>query len=132
MPRLVTCPHCGRVHSTVYHCSDKPRRKYVRKEVEKGRYTSAWHQKSEEIKERSNYLCAVCLDNRILTYDGLEVHHIVKIADRPELLLEDSNLICLCVQHHKRADRGCISPDYLMRLARLRDTPPPIDDGLLS
>ena len=104
----------------------------MRKEVEKGRYTSAWHQKSEEIKERSNYLCAVCLDNRILTYDGLEVHHIVKIADRPELLLEDSNLICLCVQHHKRADRGCISPDYLMRLARLRDTPPPIDDGLLS
>ena len=68
-------------------------------------------------------MCAYCLMQKELTYENLEVHHVVKLNERPDLLLEDSNLICLCVKHHKQADCGEISKTDLYRLIRLRDTP---------
>ena len=97
-------------------------------DADKLRNTTAWHNKAEEIKERSKYLCAVCVDlwkndhsfSR-LTSEELEVHHITKLRDDPDLLLEDSNLICLCRRHHRSADRGHLTPDYLRRLAEERD-----------
>ena len=85
------------------------------------RQTNKWHSKSLEIRERSHWLCAVCLDHKVITHESLEVHHIIKLRDNPELLLEDSNLICLCTKHHKQADEGEIDVDYLRMLAQMRD-----------
>lgn len=49
------------------------------------------------------------------TYNGLEVHHIEKVRDRKDLLLDDDNLICLCVEHHKQADKGILSKEFLKK-----------------
>lgn len=81
----------------------------------------AWTIKAKEIKERANNLCEVCKQNGRYTYNNLEVHHITKVADNPDGLLDDSNLICLCVEHHKQADKGLIDKNYLTRLALMRD-----------
>lgn len=120
---LTSCRYCGRIHDSQYDCGKKPRRRYERKESESGRYTYKWQLKSREIKERSHYLCAYCRAHNELTYRELEVHHIIKLNERPDLLLEDSNLICLCVKHHKQADRGELQPKDLYPLVKLRDTP---------
>ena len=48
----------------------------------------------------------------------------MKLTDRPDLLLEDGNLICLCVRHHERAESGEISRKELYELVKTRDDPP--------
>lgn len=120
---LKSCAYCGRIHDKNFRCreSRKARGRYERKENEAGRYTWAWRLKSEEIKERSAYLCAVCVKEKTLTHDELETHHIIKLTEAPELLLEDSNLICLCRRHHAMADDNLISEEYLRALVRERD-----------
>lgn len=86
------------------------------------RNLNKWHLKSREIRERSLYLCSVCQDKgETRADDDLEVHHIVKLRDDPSGLLDDDNLIALCVLHHKQADRGELSVDYLRQLAQKRD-----------
>ena len=111
------CSRCGKVHPSTYAChigvTATPEMRL--------RSTSRWKRKREQIKEASNYLCAVCREEGRYIYEGIEVHHITKLRDRPDLLLDDDNLIPLCVTHHKMADEGKIDPDYLRKLARRRD-----------
>ena len=86
------------------------------------RRRTSWTNKSREIRERSLYLCAVCKDQgNANADDDIEVHHIVKLRDDPSGLLDDDNLVCLCTYHHKQADRGELSVDYLRELAQKRD-----------
>jgi 5-methylcytosine-specific restriction endonuclease McrA len=85
------------------------------------RSTYSWTKKSEQIREKANYLCEVCRDLGIFTYDNIEVHHIVKIKDDKDKLLLDENLICLCQEHHKQADNNQIDKDYLYQLAKERE-----------
>lgn len=113
------CSKCGRIHKANEECPLK--RTYKITEESKLRNTYKWHTKAEEIKERSKYLCSVCKDKGRYTYKGLETHHIEKVKDRPDLLIDDSNLICLCVECHKKADAGDIDKEYLHRLAEERD-----------
>lgn len=113
------CSRCGKIHSSKYKCNVG--RVYNGGEERQLRNTNAWHKKAEEIKERSSFLCAACREEGIYTYDGLEVHHIVKVKDDPSLLLDDSNLVCLCVKHHKLADRGEISGEKLNKWVNERD-----------
>lgn len=90
-------------------------------ETRKIRNCHQWHQKAEQIKQDSKYLCAVCLDEGIYNYNNLEVHHIIKLRDAKEKLLDDDNLICLCRKHHIEADDGTISKDYLYNLVSKRN-----------
>ena len=121
------CSRCGKIHAYNVKCNAGRDWNKYKTDADKLHNTTAWHNKAEDIKERSMYLCAVCADewktkgNRINADADLEVHHITKLRDDPDLLLEDSNLICLCVKHHKNADRGLIDPDYLRRLSEQRD-----------
>lgn len=85
------------------------------------RNTHAWHTKAEQIKKDSKYLCSVCKEKGIYNYNDLEVHHIIKIRDDKSKLLDNYNLICLCVYHHKLADKGKIKADYLLNLAKKRE-----------
>ena len=128
---LRSCPYCGRIHPVGYECPAKTKRVYKNSSERKQRQTYSWHKKSEEIRKRSGYMCAVCKDKgeylhnadalREQRLTGLEVHHITKLRDGGELL-DDSNLICLCVRHHKQADNNEIEADYLRRLAEERDS----------
>lgn len=119
MARLKACSVCGKIHDARIKCIRRDARLDREHQL---RQTNKWHSKSLEIRERSHWLCAVCLDEGIINHESLEVHHITKLRDNPNLLLEDTNLICLCTAHHKQADDGLIEPDYLRELAKHRDS----------
>lgn len=117
------CSRCGRMHPTSYICNvNKGKRKYVGGEERKLRSSNKWTEKSKEIRERANFLCEVCKDHGVYNYRDLEVHHIIKLTRDTGGLLDNSNLICLCVEHHKEADRGSLSIDYLRELAQKRES----------
>ena len=99
---LKACPWCGRIHDSREDCGRRPPKKYRREESERGRNTRAWKRKAEQIKTDSHYLCENCLSQGVLTWDGLEAHHIIKLRERPDLLLDDDNLVCLCEKCHKK------------------------------
>lgn len=120
MARLRSCSVCGKIHSDAIKCKKPIERTDA--QAYALRQTNKWHSKSYEIRERSSWLCAVCKDQGTITYADLDVHHIHKLQNNPELLLDDANLICLCKQHHKMADDGLIEIEYLERLARERDS----------
>lgn len=118
MARLKACSVCGKIHSADIKCV----RKDARADKEhKLRQTNKWHNKSLEIRERSHWLCAVCKSYGIYNHESLEVHHIRKLRDYPEGLLDDANLICLCTTHHKMADDGLLDVEFLIRLVNQRD-----------
>lgn len=118
MSDLKSCSRCGKIHARSYKCNVG--RVYKKTEDDKLRSTWAWTKKAKQIKEDANGLCEVCRAQGVYTYDGLEVHHITKIREDTKGLLEDDNLICLCVRHHKEADEGEIDAEYLRELARKR------------
>ena len=113
------CSKCGKLHSYNYKCTvNRP----VRDDEEsKLRNKSKWHKKSEEIRQASNYLCEICKLEGIYNYKRIEVHHIDKVKDRPDRLLDNYNLISLCNEHHRLADEGKIDKDYLFKLAEARE-----------
>ena len=114
------CSKCGKIHSTKYKCTHNQKwdnDKYGTSEERKLRNTSAWANKSKAIREQAQYLCEVCRDKGIYNYRGIEVHHITKLREDKTGLLDDDNLVCLCQFHHKQADRGQLSKEYLTKLA---------------
>ena len=125
-----SCSKCGKLHKAGYKCRVQLHR-IAKTEDQKLRSTSRWQKKSQEIRKRSKYLCAVCLQENRYNYEDLEVHHIEKLKDKPEKLLDDLNLICLCKYHHELADAGKIEASYLKKLAEDREgekVPPTLSD----
>ena len=118
---LKACSRCGKIHDYTYVCNVGKYRKFADTTEARLRSKSAWQSKRESIKERSFNLCAVCKAQGVYTYTAIEVHHITKIKDNPSAYLDDENLIALCTFHHKQADNGEISADYLRELAKERD-----------
>ena len=114
-----SCSKCGKIHNSNFKCVSK--RIYNSTDESKLRSQHVWTEKSRQIRARANYLCEVCRDQGLVTYDNLEVHHIIKIKDDKEKFLDDDNLICLCSEHHKDADRGALDSVYLQSLAKLRE-----------
>lgn len=116
------CSYCGKVHDVKYKCVQyKQARRYERDDVDKLHNKYAWAKKSREIREAANYLCEVCKAEGLYTYDNLEVHHIIKLREAPEKLLDDDNLVCLCRYHHEQADNGTLDAGYLKNLANVRN-----------
>lgn len=115
------CSRCGKIHPYNYKCTVGKTYKNKDTEERKLRNKYAWAKKSQEIRERAAYLCEVCRAEGRYTYEGLEVHHITKLREDKEGLLDNYNLICLCVEHHKAADAGEIKKEYLEKLARERE-----------
>ena len=118
MPELVSCSRCGKLHPRGYKCNVG--RVYNKTNTDRLRSTNRWTKKAKQIKDDANGLCEVCKAHGVYTYNGLEVHHITKLRDDPNGLLEDDNLICLCVYHHKQADEGELDADYLRELVKER------------
>ena len=114
-----TCSRCGKVVDYNHKCNKG--KIYKHNDIDKLRSKHSWTIKSIEIRERSKYLCAVCLDEGIINYDDIEIHHIEKLQNNPDRLLDNYNLICLCKQHHKLADIGKLDKEYLFKLAEERE-----------
>lgn len=117
---LKACSRCGKIHPSSYKCNKGVDWNRGKNDIDKLRNTHKWHKKAEQIKEDAHYLCEYCLANGMITAGQLETHHIIKLQERPDLLLEDDNLICLCVACHKKADEGTIDAAELSRIARKR------------
>ena len=117
-----SCSRCGKIHPKGYVCKVGVRKKRYRYTYEESKLRSkgVWTEKSKQIREDANYLCEVCKDKGIYNYRDVSVHHIEKLRDRPDLLIEDTNLICLCKDCHRMADAGMIDKEYLKKLARKR------------
>lgn len=120
---LKSCKYCGRIHDSKFDCGKKPKMMYQRTDKDKFRYSRAWDRKRTEIKERDKYLCQICirkLYNTLnqFTYDGLEVHHAVKLNEAYEKRLDNDNLLTLCIYHHKMADKGEIPFDVIKKIIK--------------
>ena len=117
-----SCSRCGKIHPKGYVCKVGVRKKRYKYTYEESKLRSkgVWTEKSKQIREDANYLCEVCKDKGIYNYRDVSVHHIEKLRDRPDLLIEDTNLICLCKDCHRMADAGMIDKEYLKKLARQR------------
>lgn len=118
---LKACSRCGKIHAYNYVCTVGNYRKFADSTERKLRSTSAWQKKRASVKQRAFNLCEVCKAQGIYTYDNIEIHHIRKLKNNPQGLLDDDNLVALCVMHHKQADNGELSEDYLRELAKQRD-----------
>lgn len=121
-----TCKYCGVVNEDHICPYKRSRVKQGDRQSDKFRKTKAWTNKSIEIRQKSKYLCAVCLEGKHhtmnwLNYKNLEVHHIIPLAEDYTKRLDNANLICLCQFHHKMAELGEIPREELLELARRRD-----------
>jgi 5-methylcytosine-specific restriction protein A len=71
--------------------------------------TMAWLNKRAEVLERDNYECQMCkAEGRYGR--GNVVHHIKHLTHRPDLALEDDNLVTLCERCHNK-----VHPEKLKR-----------------
>ena len=112
------CSRCGKIHDSRFACNSG---RYNGGEERRLRSSYKWTKKSEQIRDKANWLCEVCRDQGIINHESLEVHHITKLTEDTQGLLDDYNLICLCTEHHKLADDGKLDSDYLRRLAEDRE-----------
>lgn len=56
-----------------------------------------------QIIKRDGFLCMRCfIKYNIINSEELTVHHILSRKNYPELMFEDSNLICLCSTCNKQ------------------------------
>ena len=78
-----------------------------------------WFNKSQEIKLLDSHCCLMCKSLGLISPVYLEVHHINKVRNDYDKRLDNSNLITLCVHHHKQADANKISSNELHRLIKL-------------
>lgn len=118
---LKSCSKCGKIHDFNYICKVNNRSKPKKTEQRTFRNRNKWHEKAEEIKKRACYLCEVCRQENIYTYDNLETHHITPLEEDIDKGLDNYNLIVLCSRHHKEAEAGLIKKEYLEELARIRE-----------
>lgn len=118
---LKACSRCGRIHSYTYDCRANQSRKFTTTDESKLRSKNSWKKKRETIREKAFNLCEVCKDQGVYNYNSLEIHHVIKLKEDPNKLLDDNNLICLCTYHHKQADRGELTKDYLLGLIEKRE-----------
>ena len=124
-----SCPRCGRIHEDSAPCfAGNSRRKKVG-EIERFRSSIAWQKMRAYIRERDGYLCRVCLEKDELTRDkyqtrGLQVHHIVPLAEDFGKRLDEDNLITLCARCHEDAEKGRIARERLRAIVATSEDPP--------
>lgn len=122
---LKSCQYCGKIHEAKIDCGKKPKqvRKKTASKMDKFRWTRAWQEKREQIKERDKYMCVVCKTGKYFTdkkYNtkDLSVHHIVPLLYDFDKRLDDDNLITLCSYHHELAECGKVPASELKEMIK--------------
>ena len=126
MADFVTCKYCGvvsRGHRCPYRPKEKPKENT---ELRRFRNSQAWAKKSVEVKTKAKYLCEVCMDDKYntinqLNFKDLETHHIEPLNENYNRRLDNLNLVVLCQQHHKMAEKNDIPKEYLFEIAEKRE-----------
>lgn len=131
-----SCKYCGMTHPDGFICPQRPRydARPRNSQADRFRRSRKWKKKRDYIVSRDYSMCRVCQDGKYGTYagsnytsTGLSVHHIEPLEERYDMRLEDGNLITCCSFHHRMAEDGGISREYLHELA---GTPPRWSSGL--
>jgi len=120
-----TCNRCGRIVDFDKGCSCKKWHKKRASKQDTFRNSRKWQLKRKEILVNANYLCELCFSKNKLVYDNLSVHHITPLEADIGLALENNNLIVLCSRCHSLAEKGKISKNELLLLAKKRETKSP-------
>lgn len=117
---LVSCSYCAGLHHRKEVCSKriKKKRKKEPTYISRFRNSKAWQRKRLEVKKRDKMLCQYCLLKGKLTFDNLEIHHIEPISINWDRRLDEYNLITLCTNCHKIAERKEIKEEQLFDIAR--------------
>lgn len=63
--------------------------------------TAKWKRKRQKILRRDRYKCKECQRYGRIR-EAVEVHHIKHLEDYPELAYDDSNLVSLCRDCHRK------------------------------
>lgn len=122
---LKTCKYCGRIVPEDHVCSMKPKYNKADNNILKFRNSKEWKHKSLEIKQRDNSFCVYCrIKEGHYTYDDIEVHHIVPLAEDWNKRLDNINLITLCRRHHELAEKGDIDKKILIDLIKNENISP--------
>lgn len=87
------------------------------KEADEKLKTSQWKATREQVIQRDNYCCRLCLINNYVETRGLQVHHIHKRVDRPDLTFNESNLVTVCRVCHEKVEK--MSPKEQLELLKL-------------
>lgn len=129
---LKSCKYCGRIHDSKFICNKKAesiakRQKKKDTSINKFRWTKAWQNKRNEIRERDNQVCQVCARKlhgyiRQFETDDLSVHHIISLEVNFDKRLDNENLITLCAMHHEMAEKGDIEAKELIDIAREQES----------
>lgn len=67
--------------------------------------STTWKDKRQEILERDNFECLMCVaEGKVTTqaHSVLEIDHIEELKDRPDLAMDNDNLRTLCKDHHNK------------------------------
>lgn len=117
---LKSCKYCMRIHDSKFDCGKKPKRNKKPTKINKFRWSRKWREKRNQIVQRDKYLCQMSLreDPPRYVYANLEVHHIIPIEEDWDKRLDDNNLITLSEEYHEKAERGEISRETLIEIAR--------------
>ena len=130
---MKSCKYCGGIHEAGVECQKKPKIRSEDTFEQKFRWSRRWREKREQIRERDNNLCQICIRNLYGTvqqynYLNLSVHHAVPLKDDYTLRLDDDNLITMCDMHHLMAERGEIPLEEILDIIKVQqehtDIPP--------
>lgn len=106
--RKKICSRCGKIigEGTQCSCREKAPIRYCNNNYSKRDdeiHSKRWREKRSQIIRRDRYVCQRCfIKYKVINTDELTVHHILSRKNHPELMYEDSNLICLCATCNKQ------------------------------
>ena len=125
------CGKCGKLHDHDYNCTVGKFDKYYKTDMAyKIRNSRKWHKTRDEALARDNHLCVACRlsDNPFYNAYRLEVHHIIRVKDAPNLAYDLNNCITLCQHHHRQAHNGELNLKEILKkcswYTKPEDTPP--------
>lgn len=117
---LKSCKYCGRIHEEKIVCDQKKiaeEKRWANRKITDAlrfRKTSAWTDKSTQIRKRDQYMCLCCralMVGTVTKYNtrDLSVHHIIPINEDYSKRLDDDNLITVCGVHHEMCEASEIT-----------------------
>lgn len=118
---LKSCKYCGRIHDSKFDCAMKPARGKKITYIDRFRSTRKWRDKREQIRQRDNNLCQICIrglygTDRKYNYDDLSVHHAIPIEADYDMRLDDDNLLTVCAIHHEMCESGEIPYETVKKI----------------
>ena len=84
------------------------------KYIESTTKSTTWKSLRMSVLRRDSGCCVLCFKRGYIEYRNLQVHHIVKRVDAPELIYETSNLVTLCRVCHEEVEK--LSPTKQKKL----------------